>query len=445
MSLHPKGADVQDHAESSDGARLAHPEPLPLFPNEEASTIGLATAQKQYLEPPIRAPSRPLSPDSFLSIEEYETLHEPSKRFATSNTSTWKGKVNTFLNRNMGIFYMLLAQMFGTGMNVTTRILEIEGNHGKGFHPFQVLFARMSITIVLACSYMWYTKTPHFPFGMPEVRLLLVARGMGGFFGVIGMYCTLHELALQSQIEKIGTFVSLIGVTFIARPASLFGSSSTAPPATGNTDGVHGAGDTKAPSSASNYDNVTPEQRLFAVGIALLGVCGAVSAFVTIRWIGKRAHPLISVNYFAVWCTIVAFVAQLTIPGIGFLFPSTIRDWSLLLFLGACGFIMQFLLAAGLSYEKSSRATNVTYTAILFGAFSDHFFFGVSPSVWSVVGSSLILGAAITMAMSKANPTETKERQVGDGEEERGLMGAAEDDLDENRMPIQEVQMRTIR
>jgi len=45
----------------------------------------------------------------------------------------------------------------------------------------------MGITVLLASAYMWYTKTPHFPLGMPGVRLLLVARGMGGFFGVIGM------------------------------------------------------------------------------------------------------------------------------------------------------------------------------------------------------------------------------------------------------------------
>jgi len=81
----------------------------------------------------------------------------------------------------------------------------------------------------------------------------------------------------------------------------------------------------------------------------------------------------------------------------------------------------------------------------LFAAFSDHFFFGVSPSAWSVVGSLLILGAAITMAMQKASPKDTPERQAGDGEEERGLMGAVDDDGDGNRMPIQEVQMRTIR
>lgn len=48
----------------------------------------------------------------------------------------------------------------------------------------------MSITLVLCCVYMWYTKVPYFPLGKPEVRGVLVARGVGGFFGVFGLYCT---------------------------------------------------------------------------------------------------------------------------------------------------------------------------------------------------------------------------------------------------------------
>jgi hypothetical protein len=47
----------------------------------------------------------------------------------------------------------------------------------------------MGITIVFASCYMWYRKIEHFPLGMKEVRPLLVARGLGGFFGVFGMYC----------------------------------------------------------------------------------------------------------------------------------------------------------------------------------------------------------------------------------------------------------------
>lgn len=72
----------------------------------------------------------------------------------------------------------------------------------------------------------------------------------------------------------------------------------------------------------------------------MLGVCGTVVAFTTIRWIGKRAHPLISVNYFAAWCTIVSFVMQFVLPGVGFLLPADAKEWGYLIFLGICGFIM---------------------------------------------------------------------------------------------------------
>lgn len=47
----------------------------------------------------------------------------------------------------------------------------------------------MSITVLCSSTYMWYKNTEYFPFGMREVRPLLVARGLFGFFGVFGMYC----------------------------------------------------------------------------------------------------------------------------------------------------------------------------------------------------------------------------------------------------------------
>lgn len=43
-----------------------------------------------------------------------------------------------FFEKNKGLAYVLLAQLFGTLMNVTTRVLEMEGNNGNGMHPFQV-------------------------------------------------------------------------------------------------------------------------------------------------------------------------------------------------------------------------------------------------------------------------------------------------------------------
>ena len=48
------------------------------------------------------------------------------------------GGYQSFLQQYKGPIYVLSAQLFGVLMNVTTRLLEIEGNHGEGMHPFQV-------------------------------------------------------------------------------------------------------------------------------------------------------------------------------------------------------------------------------------------------------------------------------------------------------------------
>jgi hypothetical protein len=46
----------------------------------------------------------------------------------------WRARLRVFWLRNMGMFLVLLAQMFGASMNVMTQILEIHSS----MHPFQV-------------------------------------------------------------------------------------------------------------------------------------------------------------------------------------------------------------------------------------------------------------------------------------------------------------------
>lgn len=99
---------------------------------------------------------------------------------------TWRSSLSFSWSRNRGLVLVATSQLFGALMNVTTRLLELEGD---GMQPFQILFWRMSITAFLCCTYMWYTKVPDFPFGPPGTRALLVARGLSGFFGIFGMYC----------------------------------------------------------------------------------------------------------------------------------------------------------------------------------------------------------------------------------------------------------------
>jgi drug/metabolite transporter (DMT)-like permease len=97
-----------------------------------------------------------------------------------------KGKFDTFWQRNRGVSLVALSQFFAALMNVTTRLLELEG---EGMSPFQILFVRMGITSLGCIFWMWYTEVPDFPYGMKGTRRLLVSRAFFGFFGIFGMYC----------------------------------------------------------------------------------------------------------------------------------------------------------------------------------------------------------------------------------------------------------------
>lgn len=249
-------------------------------------------------------------------------------------------------------------------------------------------------------------------------------------------------------MEKVAAMISLLGVVLIARPTAFFSSPKNhSSPASGDIDaGTPGVG--SRPSFA-DYNNVTPTQRAMAVAIALVGVLGAAGAYTTIRWVGKRAHALITVNYFGAMCTIASIIFMLTLPSVGFLIPKRPIEWAYLFFLGSTGFIMQFLLASGLQYEKSSRATNMIYTQMLFALAFDKLVFGTTPGVLSILGSSLILGSAIYVALRKeANKKAASEVSENNSDEELGLitnMDGEEEELREERVPVQEIQLQTMR
>ncbi|KAI9652679.1 MAG: hypothetical protein M1831_006666 [Alyxoria varia] len=362
------------------------------------------------------------------------------------------GTARAFYQRNKGLFYVLLAQVFGTLMNVTTRLLEIEGNEGAGMHPFQILFTRMMITTTLSTFYMWWTEIPDFPFGMPEVRVALAIRGIGGFFGVFGMYYSLIYLPLAdatvltfiapslscfacsfllkepfTRVEQLGALVSFLGVILIARPGTLFQSTvnklhardEPAPPPAQQAPAVPLGGPKADAMPMPDAMDLAASQRLGAVCVALVGVVGSATAFTAMRWIGKRAHPLLSVNYFCAWCTFVSGLAMIILPGVDFLLPANSKEWTYLVFLGCCGFAMQFLLSAGLQHEKSSRATNMVYTQMFFALVFDKLVFGTTPTLLSLLGSSLILGSAIYVTMQKESIKQRQDAEKARQEAER--------------------------
>lgn len=374
--------------------------------------------------------------------------------------------------QSKGLILVLLSQFFGSTMNVMTRVLETNGSHGKAMHPFHILIARMSITAVASYLYMWYSNVPH-PFGTREILSLLVFRAVGGFFGVFGLYYSLLYMPLSeatvltflapivacyacsflmpneefSRKQQLAGIISLLGVVLIARPFSMFinsdGPLSAQTVSSNSTAPIPSSVISSVPESVDSYHH------MLAVVAALCGVLGAASAFTAIRWIGQRAHPLVSVTYHSTITTSLSVVAVLAVPSLHFRLPNNLFEWSLLLGIGVAGFCQQYCLTAGLSYAPplppghstrpsgyGSRATSMVYTQMLFALFYDKVIWNSFPSLLSWAGSGLILGSAIYIAVVRdSNTTKGSNDELGSTGDVAGVLrkdlGDSDHDLEE--------------
>lgn len=273
-----------------------------------------STAKNTNAETARRWSMSTVSDNGWLGRRASQVSYNPYTPQSAIGRHTWREASVQFWKRNQGLWLVAFSQLFGAMMNVTTRVLELEND---GMEPFQILFWRMGLTSLFCCLYMWYTKVPDFPLGAKGVRALLVARGLTGFFGIFGMYYSLKYLPMAdatvitflapsvagyacylmigepfTRMEQIASYIALLGVVMIARPTSFFDFSSSP------VESIAHNGTSIVTTRGADYDfNPTNAQRLSAVAIALLGVLGSAGAFTSIRWIGKRAHPLLSVKY----------------------------------------------------------------------------------------------------------------------------------------------------
>lgn len=252
--------------------------------------------------------------------------------------------------------------------------------------------------------------------------------------------------------EQYAGGIALIGVILIARPQSFFPGYANSMLVDNGIDRASHTLNSTGSADVGELNNVTPAQRLSAIAASLLGVCGAVICYVCIRWIGKRAHPLISVNYYAAWTTSISAIALLAVPRITFRLPSSFREWGFLLFLGTCGFVQQLLLTAGLQHEKSSRATNMVYTHMLFAVAFDKIVWNSTPASLSLVGSGLILGSTIYVAVQNDHERNAKVPGGCENEESSLVVSEGDEENEESSrqetgpaIGSQEIQLRAMR
>ncbi|KIL58907.1 hypothetical protein M378DRAFT_15176 [Amanita muscaria Koide BX008] len=320
--------------------------------------------------------------------------------FAVQTGATVKsGRAKQFLADNAGLFLVVLSQAFSSLMNLSVKLLN---NVDPPVSVLEVILVRMVITYICCLAYMLWTRMENPIVGPKGLRLLLAVRGITGFVGLFGGYFSLQYLSLSDATilvyisplctvlasavflkeklhhsQAIAGGVSLVGVILIARPPFLFGG---------------------APSL------IPDAQRMIGVVSALVGVFGIVGGYVTVRGMGKRVHPVQVLAHYAIYCIFVAIIGMI-VTKTPFVIPSRLDWFAILLLIGVFGFVAQILLTMGFQRETAGRASLALYTQIVFANILQVIVFHKAPPVFSVIGTCLILSAAIYVAVTKEKKT----------------------------------------
>ncbi|KAI5119675.1 hypothetical protein M0805_009619 [Coniferiporia weirii] len=328
-------------------------------------------------------------------------------------------KSSNIVKANAGLLLVAASQAFFALMNAAVKEL-------KSLDPpvptLELVAVRMGITYICCMSYMLWKGVPDPFLGPRGIRLLLLFRGFSGFIGLSSIYYSLQYLSLSDATvltflsplttaiagsfflgevlrrkDVFAGFLSLIGVVLIAHPEAVFGLLSSPHLPTQDGEGLAEEG--------------TPEQRLGAVGIALIGVLGSTGAYTSLRAIGKRAHTLHSIVFFSSQCVIASIVGMLFLRQ-EFVFPTRTEWLVLLVMIGTFGFLAQVLVTMGLQRETAGRGAMAIYVQIIFASILQWIFFHTIPSALSITGTVIIIGSALFVAMSKQSVQTTK--PVGD-------------------------------
>lgn len=129
-----------------------------------------------------------------------------------------------------------------------------------------------------------------------------------------------------------------------------------------------------------------------------------------------------------------------TMPWVPFRLPSSAIEWTLLTGLGVCGFMLQFLLTAGLSYvppasvssgkpgNQGSKATSMVYMQMLFALFYDKVIWGSTLSPISWAGSALILACAVYVAVAQESAPVQRSEDTEDYRDVEGYKDATDEE-----------------
>jgi drug/metabolite transporter (DMT)-like permease len=147
------------------------------------------------------------------------------------------------------------------------------------------------------------------------------------------------------------------------------------------------------------------DNQLNTVGLILVMLASVLSGlvYVIISKIGKSEHPIVIVNYFMVFATILGGVLSIN----NWVTPKG-YEWSFLMSLGVFGYLGQVYMTKAFQSASTNIVAPIKYFEVIYTATIGVFLFGEIYTFYSFLGISLIIGGLILNIWYKSKTINLK-------------------------------------
>ena len=134
------------------------------------------------------------------------------------------------------------------------------------------------------------------------------------------------------------------------------------------------------------------DDQLNTIGLILVMLASLLSGlvYVIINKIGKSEHPIVIVNYFMVFATLLGGVLSIN----NWITPAR-NEWLFLMLLGVFGYFGQIYMTKAFQTASTNIVAPIKYFEVIYTATFGVFIFGEIYTFWSLFGISLIIGGLI--------------------------------------------------
>ncbi|KAH7637593.1 hypothetical protein HUG17_8697 [Dermatophagoides farinae] len=284
---------------------------------------------------------------------DIESSHQKKKN-RNSNETANINSCNFALYK--GIFYSSLSSVFFSLSAVIVKYL-------KDIHPGQLAVSRFFGIFILTIPLIVYHDLN--PFGPPELRPILIMRGIAGATSLFLRFIAFHYLSIADAsviIFSVPIFVSIFAWFYLKEPCGLF--------------------------------------HTLTIIIAMIGLIMTTKLPIFFSYSAKGAHHAVIMFNFG-WVAIIETTILTTLLN-GFSMPRTPFEWYLIVVLAVFSFCGQMLLTRSLQLEQAGPVSVVRATTDITLAFLwQLIIFKETPDLWSIFGALVVSSCIVLTAMRK--------------------------------------------